>query len=71
MYGASTSEGQKSRVTPGRELRASTDHVPWAGLAVDAVRRAILQGVFRSGDRLVEQDLADRLDVSKTPAVRR
>lgn len=38
-----------------------------ADLAIDAIRKAILGGVFAPGDQLVERTLADRLGVSKTP----
>lgn len=38
-----------------------------SALVVDAIRRAILEGVFVPGDRLVERELAQRLGVSKTP----
>ncbi len=35
--------------------------------AYDAVRRAILDGTLRPGERIVEQRLAELLDVSRTP----
>lgn len=31
------------------------------------IKQAIVQGVYRSGDRIVERDLADQLGVSRTP----
>jgi DNA-binding GntR family transcriptional regulator len=36
-------------------------------LVAEAIRRAILAGQFRPGERLVERDLAAQLHVSKTP----
>lgn len=33
----------------------------------DYLKQAILQGVYQSGDRIVERDLADQLQVSRTP----
>lgn len=37
------------------------------GLVADAIRRSILRGTFRPGDRLDQQQIADDLDVSRSP----
>ena len=33
----------------------------------DSLRRAILEGVFQPGERLVERQIAERFQISKTP----
>ena len=40
---------------------------PAATSVVDAIRRAIMTGALAPGQRLTEDDLAARLDVSRTP----
>ena len=44
---------------PGLSSRAS--------LVADAIRDAILQGVFKPGTELIERNLADLFGISKTP----
>lgn len=54
----------KSSVTPHlqrRERRVLTDDV------ADAIREAILSGRLRGGDRLIEDELAESLNVSRGP----
>jgi len=46
---------------PGPSFRALSQH------AADALRRAILAGRFRPGDRLVEREIADELQISRAP----
>ena len=36
-------------------------------LVTDAIRQAILEGQFRPGDKLDQQELADSLGVSRSP----
>lgn len=36
-------------------------------LVADAIRASILRGTFKPGEKLDQQDLADRLDVSRSP----
>jgi DNA-binding GntR family transcriptional regulator len=40
---------------------------PGAGSAYDLIRRRIVEGDYRPGERLVEQRVAEELDVSRTP----
>ena len=54
MDDASTIFGQTSTVSSSDE-------------AYEAIRRAILDGTLRPGERIVEQQLAKMLDVSRTP----
>jgi DNA-binding GntR family transcriptional regulator len=46
---------------PGRVIRTATE------VATDLIRRAILTGQLKPGDRLREVDLAGRLGISRTP----
>jgi DNA-binding GntR family transcriptional regulator len=54
----------------GDGASASSDAEPTLGAADTAyrwIRRAILSGEFRSGDKLSEKQLAERIGVSRTP----
>jgi DNA-binding GntR family transcriptional regulator len=49
------------------DLRSSLVVVPPGEEAYAAIRRAILEGALRPGERIVEQQLAERLNMSRTP----
>ncbi|WP_198163373.1 GntR family transcriptional regulator [Rhodococcus sp. WMMA185] len=51
----------------GQSSRAGTGRVPLADRALREIRRAILEGELLPGAALVEADLVQRLDMSKTP----
>src|SRR5215218_2376366 len=48
-------------------LAPLSPHASRADVVSEALRRAILGGALPSGERLVERDIAARLNVSKTP----
>lgn len=54
---------------PTRSLRIDRGPATLRGQVVAALREAVVEGMFRPGDRLTERDICERLDVSR-PSVR-
>ncbi|MEP7025705.1 MAG: GntR family transcriptional regulator, partial [Actinomycetota bacterium] len=47
--------------------RVGSSHLPLRDLVATEIRRLILDGTFRPGERLIEDRLAEQLGVSRNP----
>jgi DNA-binding GntR family transcriptional regulator len=55
------------RAEPALDLSASSSDVPLGEAVFRVLRQALRDGIYRPGDRLREEEVARRLNVSRTP----
>jgi DNA-binding GntR family transcriptional regulator len=51
----------------GARVAVGATHQPLRQAVLDELRRSIIGGIYRPGDRLLEEDLASALEVSRNP----
>jgi DNA-binding GntR family transcriptional regulator len=59
--------GSGARPSATRTTKVGALHQPLTAVVLKAIRQAIVTGVYAPGQRLVEEDLAAELDVSRAP----
>src|SRR5438445_13801344 len=52
---------------PARPSLKSLPKAPLAGTAYDRILRAVVQGDYEPGDRILEDEIAGQLSISRTP----